>query len=96
MVINRVAPMSVAKLAAVLYALLGLLIGAVISMIAVGGGMVAGRDSGAAVAMIFGAGAIVLLPLCYAVLGFVGALIGAALYNFAAGIIGGVEIDVKS
>jgi hypothetical protein len=45
--------------------------------------------------MIFGLGAIILLPIFYGVCAFIGALIGAVVYNFAAGIVGGVEIDVQ-
>ena len=45
--------------------------------------------------MLFGAAAVVLLPLCYAAVGFVATYIGASLYNMAAGWVGGVEIDVQ-
>jgi len=42
----------------------------------------------------FGAGAIVLLPLLYGGLGFVMTALMAALYNVTARLVGGVELDV--
>lgn len=44
--------------------------------------------------LLFGAGAIVVLPIFYGVLGFVFAGIGAAIYNLVAGWVGGIEIDM--
>jgi uncharacterized membrane protein len=38
-------------------------------------------------------GAIIIAPICYAILGFIGGLIGAVVYNFAAGMIGGIEVE---
>jgi hypothetical protein len=43
----------------------------------------------------FGVGAIVLLPIFYGVLGFLGTLIMALLFNFAAGVTGGIEVDAS-
>jgi hypothetical protein len=45
--------------------------------------------------VLFGAGAVILLPICYGIFGFIGTLIGAWLFNVAAGIVGGVEVEVK-
>jgi hypothetical protein len=45
--------------------------------------------------MLFGAAAVVLLPVFYGVMGFVVKLIGASLYNVIAGWVGGVELDVQ-
>ena len=73
MVINRVGPLSVAKLAGMLYAIFGLIFGAIISLIALAGGMAADSDEpGAAlVGAIFGAGAVIVLPILYGGMGFV-------------------------
>jgi hypothetical protein len=97
MVINRVGPLSVAKLAGMLYAILGLIFGAIISLIALAGGMGANPDEpgAAAVGAIFGAGAVIVLPILYGSLGFVMTLLMAALYNMTARIVGGVHIDVS-
>lgn len=45
--------------------------------------------------MIFGASAVVLLPILYGCLGFLMTLLGAALYNVVARMVGGIQIDVS-
>ena len=95
MVINRVGPVSFAKITGTLYAILGLFIGAFISLFALAGGMASNRGGGAMFGALMGVGAILMLPIVYGLCGFVATLIGAWLYNVAAGIVGGVEIDVR-
>jgi cell division protein FtsX len=97
MVIKRVNPVSAAKIGGVLYGLLGLVIGACVSVVALlfSGAMAAASDqSGSSMfGMLFGAGAIIIMPIFYGVIGFVMTLISAALYNIASKITGGVEIE---
>lgn len=98
MVIRRVSPLSAAKVAGALYALLGLIFGALFSLAAIAGSMASlANDSGggAAFGALFGVGAVVLFPLFYGALGFVMTFIMAALYNLIAGMVGGVEVDVQ-
>jgi hypothetical protein len=98
MVIKRVGPLSVAKMAAVLYAGIGLLVGAVFALIGMAGlATQLGSDhaGSAFLGPLFGVGAIVILPICYAIGGFIFALIMAAIFNLASGITGGIEIDVQ-
>lgn len=96
MVIRRLGPLSFAKIAGVLYALMGFIIGAIISAVSVVGGAFAAVNEGSGFpGMLFGAAAVVVLPIVYGLLGFVVTLIGAALYNLAAGWVGGVELDVQ-
>jgi hypothetical protein len=97
MVINRVAPLSVAKIAGTLYAILGLIFGAIVSLLAVAGGMAGSDEPGAAaiIGTFFGIGAVVLLPIFYGGLGFLMTLLMAALFNMATRIVGGVQIDVS-
>lgn len=97
MTITRVSPMSVAKISGVLYALLGLIFGAFISAFAVLGGAMAtdGDAENSALGMMFGAAAIVILPIFYGCIGFVMTALMATLFNLAAGWTGGVEIDVR-
>ena len=94
MIIKRVAPLSLAKVSAALYALLGLIFGACISLISMAGSAFAPKELGG-MSMLFGVGAIVALPIFYGILGFIFSLIGAALYNLIASWVGGVEIDVQ-
>lgn len=96
MVIRRIDPLSVGKVAGLLYAVIGLLIGAVISLIVMAGANLAGQagESTPILSLIFGAGAIVVLPICYGLMGFIGTAIAAAIYNLVAGVVGGIRVDV--
>ena len=98
MIIRRVGVLSVAKIAAALYALMGLIIGAFISLFALVGSMAAmgGGNDNAVLGIFMGVGAVVALPIFYGVLGGVFAAISAALYNLVAGFVGGIEIEVES
>ena len=102
MVIKRVGPLSCAKIAGLLYAILGLIFGGMFSLLALAGGVARGLSSNGAggggasgVAAVFGIAAIVVFPILYACIGFVMTLVMAALYNLVAGMVGGVEIDVQ-
>lgn len=99
MVIKRVSPVSAAKISGVLYAGLGLVIGICFSVFSMLLGSMASQNTELSgtpfVGMIFGAGAIIIMPIFYGVIGAIGGLIGALLYNLAAGIIGGLEIEAQ-
>ena len=93
MVIRRVAPLSAAKVFATVYFFIGLLVGALFTLASLGGGF--GRENFGGLSPLFGAGAIVILPCAYAVFGFIGTLIVASIYNWAAGIVGGIDIQFE-
>jgi hypothetical protein len=96
MVIKSIGPLSLAKLAGILYGAIGLIVGAVFAAISAVGGFAAATESeGAAFAALFGVGAIVFLPILYGGMGFLFALIGAALYNVIAGMVGGIEVQMQ-
>src|SRR5450432_2531659 len=102
MTIKRVGPVSCAKVMGTIYAALGLLIGALFSLIAVLGLAISGgqqsMDAKAISPMLgaaMGAGAIIVFPILYGCLGFVFALIGAWLYNMVASKVGGIEVDIS-
>ena len=98
MVIKRIGALSLAKIAAVLYAGIGLLIGAVFALVGMAGFASQMGGAGSALpfgGMLFGVGAIVILPICYGVMGFIFTLIGATIFNAAARLTGGVEIEVQ-
>ena len=98
MVITRINALSVAKVAAVLYAGLGLIAGALFSLIGmVGvGAALAGTEGAGFASAIFGVGAIIIMPICYAVIGFIFSFIAASLFNIAAGMTGGVEVETRT
>jgi hypothetical protein len=95
MVIKRIEPLSFAKISATLYALMGLIFGAIVTLISMAGGFASSPSRGAGLGMLVGAGAIVVLPIMYGLFGFIATLIAAWLYNVAAGIVGGVEMDIQ-
>ncbi len=95
MVIKRIGPMSCAKITGTLYAILGLVIGGVFSLVALAGGFASNTSGAAGVGAIVGVGAVVIFPILYGGIGFVATLIGAWLYNVLAGMVGGFELDVQ-
>ncbi len=94
MVIKRVGPLSVAKLFGILYAVLGLVFGGIFSLLALAG-FGPNSSENAGMGAIVGVGAVVVFPIFYACVGFVGTLICAWLYNVAAGVVGGVQVDAE-
>jgi hypothetical protein len=96
MIVRRVGPLSLAKISGVLYAVMGLIFGAIVSLVSIVGGALTPDDgSGGMAGMVFGAAAIVILPIFYGAIGFIGSLIAAALYNAVASTVGGVELDLQ-
>jgi hypothetical protein len=95
MVIQRVGPLSCAKIAGTLYAILGLLVGGIVSMVALAGGFGSDTSGAGAVGAVIGAASIVVFPIFYGAIGFVASLIGAWLYNVLAGMVGGIQLDVQ-
>ena len=102
MIISRVGPLSCAKIACVIYAAIGLVVGALISVFALIATAVYGGQRGLAgnavppfAAALIGLGAIIVWPIFYGVIGFLFALIGAWLYNVVASKVGGIEIDLS-
>lgn len=93
MVINRIGPMSVARIAGALYAIMGLVAGIFISLASLVGAVVS-EDRSAIAGMIFGVGAVVILPVVYGCLGFVISLVSTWLFNALAGALGGIELEV--
>jgi hypothetical protein len=94
-VVRRVGIFSVGKVMGVLYALMGLVIGGVFSLLSLLGAAARGLDGGIA-AGLFGAGAIVVVPLFYGAIGFIAGIIFAALYNMIGSTVGGIEVEIVS
>jgi len=94
MVITRIGPLSAAKIAGVLYAAGGFLVGAAFSIVGLIGAATSDSAGSAAFGALFGIGAVILFPIMYGVLGFVSTLVAAWIYNVLAGMVGGIELDV--
>lgn len=97
MVIQRIGVYSLGKIVGALYGGLGLIAGAIISLVSSIGLMLSAGDGfgQADTTLFFGIGAILFVPLFYGTLGFIGGLLSAAIYNFAAGLVGGLELEVR-
>ncbi|MDA8019953.1 MAG: hypothetical protein MPN21_21140 [Thermoanaerobaculia bacterium] len=98
MIVRRIGVLSAAKVAGALYGLMGLLLGALFSLLSLVGTMAAmgeGNDE-AIFGVLFGVGAVVILPIFYGVIGAIFAAIAAVFYNVIAGLVGGLEIELDS
>ncbi len=100
MVIKSVGVFSVAKMLGAIYAAIGLLAGLVISLISMFGGLAAMQSeagiSGGVAGAILGVGSIIILPLLYGGMGFIGGALAAVIYNIFAGVAGGIRLDVDN
>lgn len=92
MIVRRIEPMSAAKVGGALYAMLGLLMGCLFTLVSFTGFSSASMGPMGA---LFGVGAIIILPLLYGIMGFIFTGISAAIYNVAAKVAGGIELQVE-
>ena len=97
--LQSVGPVSCAKVMAVLYGAIGLLMGAifflVFSVAGIFGSSSQLSENAGPLGFVLGAGSIVFFPICYAILGAIGGLIVAGLYNVIAKYTGGIEIELR-
>jgi len=89
MKLRKIDPLSFGVVNAILGVLLGLILA--IIYIIVGATLTSSLGLGAA----FGGIMFITLPLTYAIFGFVGGIIGAALYNLVARWTGGIKITLQ-
>jgi hypothetical protein len=75
-----------AKVVATIYTLMGVVFVPVFLIAA----MFSPKETG------FGPGFAFALPIIYGVLGFIFTAIGCAIYNFVAGLVGGIEVELES
>lgn len=88
--VQRIGVFSLAKLQALIMAVIGLIIGI---LTAIAASVLSGGANQNWVTDL-GFAAIIVLPLVYAVLGFIAGGIGALIYNLAAAWMGGISISV--
>jgi hypothetical protein len=91
--LKRVAPGSAFRVGLIVYGIMGLVLGAFCSLIA----LFAARLAPHAHVMMFGrvgVFAVILCPIIYGLIGGIGAAIAAWLYNLASGWVGGLEVDL--
>ncbi len=91
--LRRIDPMSAFKIGGVLYALMGLLIGALFSLFSAV--LSAARADMGPFGLLFGGMAIIVMPICYGLFGAIFSAIAALLYNWVAGFVGGLAVEVE-
>lgn len=96
-ILKKLGVLSLAKMEGGIMAVIGLIIGIIFTIVGtIMGGDIFGRP---AISAIFDAGLgfllIIIVPILYAVAGFILGAIGAFLYNIIAERIGGVEMDFE-
>ena len=103
MIVRRLGVWSVARLYGGMMGVVGLIGGLFFALISMLGGFAGAMGSSdtktglaaSGLGALFGVGAIVIMPICYGVMGIVVGAIGAGLYNLFAGWFGGIELDVQ-
>lgn len=83
--IRNIDPVQAAKVVAILYLMIGLVLVPIFLFLAF-------MDSNA---FGFGMGFAIFIPVFYAVVGFIGTMIFCALYNLVAGWVGGIEVELE-
>lgn len=92
--ITKIGVLSLGKVSGAIYGIIGLIFGALITLMSLGMGSMMGSN-GAFAGLLFGVGAIIAMPIFYGIMGFIGGIIVALIYNAATGFIGGLEIEVE-
>ena len=96
--LKRIAPMPVAKIFGILYALFGLIFLPFFAIAWLAGFFADSGEASAGAAGLMVVGMIVMaviFPIMYGVMGFFGGLIVAGLYNLIARWVGGIEFEVE-
>lgn len=91
-ILKSVDVLSVGKITGLLYGCLGLILVPIFLLIGLMGSAL-GKNS--PIAGIFGVGFALLMPILYAIFGFIMGLIGALLYNLFADWVGGIEVELE-
>ncbi|HWS88455.1 MAG TPA: hypothetical protein VN282_15895 [Pyrinomonadaceae bacterium] len=100
--IKRMGVFSCAKIYSITLAAMGLIVGVIYGLIFIvlGGAMMAGggRDAGMAggSTLVIGLVMMIAIPVMYGIIGFIGGIVGALVYNVAAGIVGGLELEIEN
>lgn len=98
MILKSIEPVSCAKISGLLYALLGLIIAFFFAMFASCGAMIGQTSEFSEFPLIgglLGMGSFVFFPIFYGIIGFIGGLIMSLLYNWLAGLFGGIEVEIE-
>ena len=93
--IKKIGAMSLGKMMCAIYGLIGLIGGAFVALLSLLGASFIEEGGPKGVGVFLGVGAIVLFPLLYGLMGFIMGIISGWIYNLAAKMFGGVEIELE-
>lgn len=99
MILKSIGVLSCGKMMGIVYAILGLFVGGCVALISLSGVAIQQAQGGNGPMMPFmgvGVAAVILFPIFYGIIGFIGGLILALLYNAVASLVGGLELDFQS
>jgi hypothetical protein len=91
--LKRVAPLSAGKVLCLLYGAMGLIFMPIILIVSLIASRLPHAQGG--LPLVFGVGIALAAPIFYAVMGFLIGVIGAAIYNLVAKLVGGIEVEVE-
>lgn len=94
MVVKRVGVISLAKLLAAINAVFGFLFGLMFALMSLVGASFANSGAEGLFGLVFGVAGVFFVPIFYGIMGFVSGVLTAVLYNFFAGMVGGLELDL--
>jgi len=92
LVLKRIGVLSLAKIYAVLMGVVGFVIGVVYTIM---GSVLSAVTQQPGIGIGMGVLGIIVMPVLYAVLGFISGAVGAWVYNLVAGWIGGLELEFE-
>jgi len=98
--LKRIDPFQLGKMLGALYGIMGLLFVPIIFLFSAFGAMAVNQGNhsqmrGAAFGAGMGIGVALLMVVAYAVMGFIGGIIAAFLYNILAKFVGGIRVEVE-
>ena len=93
--VKQIDLLSAGIISAVLNGAVGLLGGAVLSLMTMVGIAGAPNGGGATILLFGGLAAFILIPVGNAIAGFLGGIIGALIYNLCANLVGGIKLTLK-
>ena len=86
--VKRIGVLSLAKILGILYAIFGLIVGALFALFPLIG--LSADETG----LFFGTVSIIIFPILYGIMGFIGGIITAFFYNLIVGKVGGLEVEL--
>lgn len=92
--LTKIGVLSLGKIFGAVYAVIGLILGVIITLTSLGMDSMMGTE-GAFAGMQLGAGAIIIFPIIYGIMGFIGGIISAFIFNLVTRFTGGLEVEVE-